>query len=507
MIPTPAAERAALRVLVTAGLVQVLLVVGVARAQVIALFSPGGLTRPQIVGTSVSGLDPHGYYAWLRSSLVDGDWDFANEFDYVRSYTSNVEVLNARTPNGHVANQWSVGPAVVWAAAVVPVHLALTAAGVRADDPCGYAAPYQLAVWAVTFALSLVTLVYGYRLARLFAPPVAAATAAALTVLGTSVIAYGVVEPGMAHGPATAALAVYLCVWARSFGGTDSGRWFGVGLLLGATCLMRWQLATFAALPALEALWLVRTNRPRAVRAGGLLALAAVGSLVTFAPQMIAWTAVYGRPLVNPHPTAAEWLNPSFWTVLCSPDRSLFYWTPVALVGVLGLVSAARPGGAGGARGRILLAAVGLQIYAMAALIDRGVNLGSSFGFRLLTETNAPLVVGLAVLLRRAGPRRPAVVALAAGAAVAWNFLLMGVFARGVAGAETGPAGLVHAVYRYFIRRPLEAPLLVALAVALAVRIRREFDSPPAPVPARPAGEFGLAAVLARFGFKRPAPR
>jgi hypothetical protein len=503
-VPTaqPDAERAARRILAAVVLIQLVLFALVVRGPIRELFAPGGSTAPHAIGPVIGEIDTHGYYAWLRSPLFDGDWDFTNEYDIYQSQRPAGEAPNYKTPTGRAPNHWSVGPALVWSVAVVPVHFVLKAVGAEGEEPRGYSNPYQLAVGAVTFALSLLTLLCAYRIAAAFAPPVAAATAAGMVVLGTSIVGYGTIALGMAHGPATAALAAYACVWVRTFGSTRLARWCAVGLLLGAACLMRWQLAVFAVLPALEAVWLARENR-QWVRPLALLSCAALASVIAFTPQMVAWTVIYGRPVLNPHPTEAEWLAPSFWRVLWSPDRGLFYWTPVALFGAIGLFAASRPGRGGAPQARILLVAVAIQIYVITALVDRGVCLGHSFGFRFLTEACVVLVVGLAVLFRAVSPRWGGFVAGACGAAVCWNLFLLGVYDRCVLGAEDGPAALMNAVFRYIIRRPFDATLWPVFSVVLAFQIRRGFRaSEPAPVEAvnNSDSDGFLGRFLRRFG-------
>jgi hypothetical protein len=57
--------------------------------------------------------------------LIDGDWDFDNEFDGHNLYHQYVPPPGYRTALDRRANQWSVGPACVWASTVVPGHLVL----------------------------------------------------------------------------------------------------------------------------------------------------------------------------------------------------------------------------------------------------------------------------------------------------------------------------------------------------------------------------------------------
>src|SRR5205085_10647622 len=110
------------------------------------------------------------------------------------------------------------GPALAWAATVVPVHVAVAAGGTPGEEPRGYSPPYQLAVGTATLLLSLATLLFTYGIARRFAPPVCSAAGAACGVLGTPLLGYGAVEVAMAHGPAAAALSGYVYLWLRTCG-------------------------------------------------------------------------------------------------------------------------------------------------------------------------------------------------------------------------------------------------------------------------------------------------
>lgn len=492
-------KRFAKRILTSVVLIQVFLFGTTIQGDLRSLRSPGRWAHPQVSGSVIGILDSHGYYAWLRSPLIDGDWDFTNEYQFYQASHPAESLLATRTRTGRPPNHWSIGPALVWSAAVIPVHAVLPQVG---EEPHGFSAPYNLAIGTVTFALSLATLLFLYKIARMFASPVPAAVAAAIVLLGTPIIAYGTVSVGMAHGPASAALAGYVCVWVRTFGSVRPRRWVGVGLLLGVACLMRWQLATFAILPALEMVWLARGNPKRTGQFLALAILAAIGSVIGFIPQMVAWSVVYGQPLLNPHHTKPDWTAPEFWRVLASPDRSLFYWTPAALFGAIGLFAASRPQRPGSAQSRFLLTAVAIQIYMIAAAItDPSIHLGYSFGFRFLTETCVVLVVGVAVLLRWAARRWPVLLASVCGVAVSWNLLLVEVYNRCVLGVEDGPAALVNGVGRSIIRRPFDASLFTVLALILAFRFWRGFQAciPASEAPVVSAGRGGLAKVMGQL--------
>jgi hypothetical protein len=285
-----------------------------------------------------------GYYAWLRSLLIDGDWDFDNEFDEHEVTGDFVPPKSYRTEQGRRANQWSVGPACIWALAVVPGHYLLSGLGDSSPwSADGYTLPYQLLVGVASLTACLVGLGFLYQICRFYARPARAALAAAFLTLGTTIVHYSAIEVTMAHGLGAVVLAAFVWYWLKSYGSLSLARWFVVGLLLGAACLVRWQLVTFAILPLGEALFLWlrarKTDRQicRPARLAALLVLTAAGAVIAFSPQMLAWKIVYGHWLVDPIPQIAHhWLTPSLWDLFLSQDRSLFYWTPICLLAFLG---------------------------------------------------------------------------------------------------------------------------------------------------------------------------
>lgn len=388
--------------------------------------------------------DGIGYYAWLRSLLIDHDWQFDNEFDDLNASASGVAAT--RTPDGRRANQWSVGPACVWAVAVVPCH-ALVSAGVFGQYAAdGYSLPYQLAVALTGLLAGLFTLELMYRVGRRFADPVAAAVGGSCVALGSTLVYYATSEPSMAHGLGAAALALFVWFWLRDFGRASARRYLALGLLLGVAALMRWQLAAFGVVLIGEAVWAWRAGREPAGRLCRAAAALAVGGAVGVLPQLVAWRVVYGAWLVEPMPLARRWLSPDLWRVLLSTDRGFFYWTPVALVAAVGLAVAAARRGESVRRVQcgLLLLGVGVQAYALAAISGPGIWLGAAYGYRFLTESCVALAPGLAVLL--AARRRVAVLGCAL---VGWNLLLIGAYRTGVLTDGAAPGELARAASGY----------------------------------------------------------
>jgi hypothetical protein len=411
-----------------------------------------------------------GYYAWLRSLLVDHDWDFANEFDE-HSAGSYVPPKTYVTPVGRRANQWSIGPACAWSLAVVPVHYGLRLWNSwRCIWPAdGYSLPYQLAVGGATLAVSGAGLWLIYALCCVVAQPRRAGVAAVAIFLGSTIIYYGSVDVSMAHGLGATAVAWLAYYWLSTYGSTEARRWAAVGVFSGFAALMRWQLTTLLLLPAGEALFFMIRSSPRLglsqtsspgrvarLRSGTfLLCHVCAGFFVGFLPQMIAWRIVYGSWLVAPiRGLSWNWLKPALREVLFSQNRSLFYWTPITLIaivsGLWAIMTAWR------AKFRlpfepvaILLIAFLVQVYFLSSVWGRGhsvsetglsagVYMSISFGFRHLNETVVLLAPGLALALQTAGARSFRLLSLALIALVTWNLQLVVQYYYGQLPAEEG---------------------------------------------------------------------
>jgi hypothetical protein len=409
--------------------------------------------------------DGHGYYAWLRSLLLDGDLSFDNEFDEHNPLGDWVPPAAERTAHGLRPNRWSVGPACLWSVTVAPAHLAFQALR-PAGWPWttqGYELPYQVLVGLTTLLASIAGLGFLYGSCRHYARPARAALAAALLTLGTTILFYSAVEVAMAHGAGSVAVAALVWYWLRTYGSARAGRWLAVGVLVGVAALMRWQLATFALLPLGECLLACRHRDRRAWKAVAGLGLAGSAAAAAFAPQLLAWQTVYGSWLPAPVATAQNWLRPSWWQVLASSDRSLFYWTPLTLLALAGFLfrppgsTNSAEAGPGAKREPLLLlfAAFVLQVYVVASLWGAEVQLGVSFGLRHCTESVVALGPALALLLERSPRPRFLIFAGLGCLLVLWNLLLIAQYRYGFvpAAAGAGPGELVANAGRLVIRK------------------------------------------------------
>jgi hypothetical protein len=77
------------------------------------------------VDNQLVGSDGVRYYAYLPSLLLDGDLDFTDEYTYFFAHEPGKaeRAIEDATPRGLPANQWPIGPAILWAPFFLLAHL------------------------------------------------------------------------------------------------------------------------------------------------------------------------------------------------------------------------------------------------------------------------------------------------------------------------------------------------------------------------------------------------
>jgi hypothetical protein len=207
-------------------------------------------------------------------------------------------------------------------------------------------------------------------------------------------------------------------------------------------------------------------------------ALGVAAVIVGFLPQALTYLTLNGR--LGPEPVIQQkmnWMAPNAWRVLVSPDNGWFFWTPLALLALAGLLILAF-GRAEALRyrntaealrrrtensldrrwiARICLFMVATQIYVSGSL-NTWAGAGS-FGQRRLVGLTVFLVIGLAALFHMARARWPriAVNGLVA-VAIWWNLGLIAQFATGL--MDRNRVEPARNAYNNFVTIPLEFPSL-----------------------------------------------
>lgn len=396
-----------------------------------------GLFRPW-----VHGIDGAGYYAWLRSAVVDGDLDTADEFAHFDRLETEWSDPFRATSTGLHANPYPIGAALLWAPAFLLVHALAPVGGYPAD---GYSPPY---IWAISLSSAcfvLVGLLLLLDIARSWARPGAAFWGIAGVWLASPLVFYQYAHPSMSHAADMLVNSTVVWWWSRTRVAMPAARWwFVLGLLIGLAGMVRQQNLLLGLFPGLSLVLSFLRWRWAPAPVLACAAALAAGALLAFAPQLWVWGEVFGSPFVNVQalayraPLLIDPLRPHLIEVLFSSNRGLFIWSPILLPATVGSVAlwcfdrrlAA-----------FLIANAALQIYLIASWsVWWG---GAAFGARLLLGVIPLWALGLAAgfewLLRRGLP--PLALPLASAAFTVWNALLMAQYAFGLV-ARNGPADL-----------------------------------------------------------------
>jgi len=343
-----------------------------------------GVTKP----------DGAAYVSWLPSTWIDHDLLLFRSWSRFGMLKGGIVQSEGLTANGHIANHWSAGSAVVW----YPAFLLGDAMRTARFPRDGISLPYNVAAVAASAFCGLIALLAGYFAARRFFARDAALIATITTWFGTPLLWYSEREALMAHAAGAAMCALVVLASLRDDG--SSRAMFVAGLAAGLAFSIRPQSATFLAVPLILCGW-----RRWAFAAAGFVA----GAL----PQIVVLRVLYGNPFAVKqawHSFERFWA----WEPLLSWYHGAIAWAPLLLVGIAGFAFLER---------RLRAAAMAMFVaqWLLNATADRFFWAGSSFGQRRFDNCTIFFLLGAAALFARLP--RWASIAVAAAASL-WTMAL-----------------------------------------------------------------------------------
>lgn len=380
--------------------------------------------------------DGFSYYVYLPSWFIFHDPTLAatardccgGEFP---AYTAIVRWPGTR----RWVNAHPIGVAVMQAPLFVAAH-ALTRWTNLSPD--GFTLYYQHAaglsglIWAVAGLWILRRL-----LLRHFTDGVAAAALVTL-IFGTNLFHYATYDSSYSHAFSFFLFAAILDLTERWHQETRVGLSVLVGVVAGMIVLTRHTNALFLlCLP----LYGVRARGSFRDPAGAahprhrlqLLAVIVLVAAVVVAPQLAIYHQATGRLIVSPYGSLGfDFARPRILAVLFGVQKGLFFWSPVLVPAVAGLLWLLRSGHSAGAfvlPGLIFLA---LDTYLIASWWDW--QFGGSFGHRGFVDALPIFAVGLAGFYAWAAGRAPtrALAGAVASAAIALSMFQMLQYWNGV---------------------------------------------------------------------------
>jgi hypothetical protein len=299
--------------------------------------------------------DGFGYYAYIRSPLVDHNFSFSSDFQDPAEELEKIFLIdhfvdNPITKTGHLPNFYAVGPAVLWSPFLIATHLAVLGAGYLGWHivPDGHSWPYLAAMAFATALYGFAGLCLSFAMARRFVDERWAFWATIGVWFGSSVTAYIYLLPAWSHAHSVFANSLFLWYWLRTRGTRAARQWLNLGLLAGLMIDVYqlngvFLLATgYDVFCAYSEIW----SATRAARPGMLAkvlrlhSLFAIGTLLALLPTFITRQIVFGSPFsVGPYTLRLwYWTSPVFAQVLFSKNHGAFVYTPILVLAFAGLL-------------------------------------------------------------------------------------------------------------------------------------------------------------------------
>ena len=265
--------------------------------------------------------DGNGYYAYVRSIVIDHDLDFENEFRhgdplFREVYFDEQGVLHPwmRSATGHVVNQWAVGPSMLWLPFFLCAHLAVEASNLLgASLPAdGFSAPYRWCCAAGTAFYGWLAIVLAFSSAARATGSRAALMAALGIWFASSLPVYMYFLPFHVHALSAFAVAVFVWYWLRAQPfGLDWRRWIRWGLMAGLMTAVYYLNAIVAAIALVELGSAGRAAGPRRGKSVVTAAAAfAAGWFVAMAPHFAVKWILHGSPLTTGYEDEFFWTTP-----------------------------------------------------------------------------------------------------------------------------------------------------------------------------------------------------
>ena len=412
------------------------------------------------------------YFSYLRSLWFDHDVSFENEYRYFVETGPGAAPgfsetnLELTTETGKRINFGTIGSALLWAPfyAVADLYV-ITARAMGSTMPRdGYTYPYVAAVayGSAVYGFGALVLSFLATMRLLEVSPQRAVAGTVIVWIGTPLLFYMYLAPVFAHATSAFSVALFVLVWL-----TVRPRWSLGGVVtlgaMGALMVMvREQDATYLVGPAIDFAWqALRSSRPMIARviSAGVVAVLAFG--VVFVPQALAYLSLNGR--VGPSQLVTRkiyWYSPHFFQILASPEHGFFFWTPLAILALVGLfiaiwkmwqIPASKP------LALALKAMLLCQIYLLGGL-DSWTSAGA-FGQRRFVGATIFLIIGTTALLDAAArTARLKLLAPIVLVTVYWNLAFMALFGTELMSRQRIELG--RNAYDAFVTLPRMAPSL-----------------------------------------------
>jgi len=347
--------------------------------------------------------DKSGYYLYLPAAFIYND---VGNLSF-STYVVNKYDLNNKNPwygihdvpeTGHKLNKYPSGVAVMQMPFFLFVHaFELITHQYDAD---GYSEPYMNAVVISTLVWVLLGLFVLRKVLMEYFSDTTVAITLLLIAFATNLYNYSIFDCGMSH-PYSFALFCFLLYGTDKWYKTGKAKFaFVIAFVLGLITIVR---PTNIIVGMIPLLWPYIRNEnsvnrigffKKHLRAIGLSSLAFIAVLFI---QLSYWKYVSGHWITYSYEGEYfDFLSPSIWKGLFSYRKGWFIYTPLAFLGILGIIPLWR---ANKQLGKVMLLYFAVNIYVVFSWSQW--PYGGSFGCRALIETFPVLAFAIAALVEK----------------------------------------------------------------------------------------------------------
>lgn len=354
-------------------------------------------TPPRVM---LQGADDSFYYFWVRSPIVDRDFNFANDLATAPTIDDSARTraqAEPLTPLGRVRNKYPIG----WAVATLPFFLVAHIGALIAGGPAdGWHPVYFIVIWFGHLSYTVLGLFAARRVLARFADAEAATVGVLVGWLVTPLLYYQSARISMPHGLAFTLIALlYERTLVLTAEPNRCAPWLIGGAAAGLLLVTRPLCAPYLLFPLLAAFRLLAAPATRSVVLRRL-PWAVAPAVALIALQLLAQRQLHGAWRLDTYDSEPFYFtNPELVASLFSPQHGWFYWHPFALVGVATFVV--------GVFRRLLP-----WEWLVSLLIVTYLNAswwcwwwGSSFGNRSFEGATLFVMAGFAVLWKKTAPR------------------------------------------------------------------------------------------------------
>lgn len=299
----------------------------------------------------IQGGDDTFYMLWVRSLIIDGDINFANdiaETPFLEDHARQIALNEPLTSTGLVENKFTVG----WAIMSAPLYLVAHWIAHWTPWPQdGFSVPYQIGIWLQQILIACLGFYLLWRILLRWFDSEIALIAILSTWLISPMIYYQTARITMVHNAVfvLAMLIIWLALKIKEhlekeeinprhlllltgFAGTQAG----LMVICRPSAMVYLILPVFLILGAMIPLW--KSHRWLFF---AMVGVAAGGAFVGVFPQLLAWKSIYGSWIYYSYQGEGfNWASPKIYTSLFSAHHGLFNWHPMLGIGLIVLIVA-----------------------------------------------------------------------------------------------------------------------------------------------------------------------